>query len=764
MDSEIKIDGIFEVEAVSCCKLLTDQVFFVVPNFQRRYSWGESSICRLFDDIYESMIALGDRPNNITFIGSTIFTDGKLPKISQRAYSVIDGQQRISTIVLTTSILYSEINSLLSDLESFLQDEKGKELSQFVENVIVGILVKLRRCFSDKFDPFGEDIANQYPKLTRQDVDSLSSVLGEQKYESPIAEYLYAHILHLSSGASSPFQFDFENDSSDYILFRTSWQIIRDHLRSQGRAHADFDSFPIKNSSEFLSNSTIRRSLFPNYAISKSSVNKLLKLGDQLRDKVLYLIYLSGFSSYLLDRVAFTKVVSTDENYAFDIFEALNSTGEPLTAFETLRPLVSSFEDEVNKSSGGYLTSQSYQVFKRLDDHVDALIDPEKKQRESGELVILLTLLVDGARQSAHLTTQRRYLRGLFETLSSRARKRAFIDELGLLVDFRRTFWSEEGIEGQLTGYSDREEVLMCIDFIRSMQTVMAIPLLTRYYYGFLSKKNYQEFAEAARATAAFLALWRSAFGSTSQIDDAFREIMSHGVKKQRGAKGICITREINREPLPATKLKKYYSALLKKKNVEKYASWEAKYIHQPLYSKSKPLARFLLFLSSHHTSVVVKTGLMKKTAQSYEKDYLQLSRWRSESLKTLEHVAPQKPKDGGWPDDIYSEDLVDTMGNLTLLPEKVNSSFGNQSWANKKMLFEAFSEETPEKRVAAIKNAADKGFAFSNKIKEAIKHGESLPVGKAIAVVDEWSSDLVRQRTRNIGKLSWQKLNSWLN
>src|SRR5690606_34010052 len=45
-------------------------------------------------------------------------------------------------------------------------------------------------------------------------------------------------------------------------------------------------------------------------------------------------------SNYFINYVALTVVTAKDEKYAFDIFESLNTTGEPLTAFETFKPKV----------------------------------------------------------------------------------------------------------------------------------------------------------------------------------------------------------------------------------------------------------------------------------------------------------------------------------------------------------------------------------------------------------------------------------------
>ena len=56
------------------------------------------------------------------------------------------------------------------------------------------------------------------------------------------------------------------------------------------------------------------------------------------------LIRITLFSYYLLKSVVLTRVETDDEDYAFDIFDSLNTTGAPLTAIETFKPRVISFE------------------------------------------------------------------------------------------------------------------------------------------------------------------------------------------------------------------------------------------------------------------------------------------------------------------------------------------------------------------------------------------------------------------------------------
>ena len=58
------------------------------------------------------------------------------------------------------------------------------------------------------------------------------------------------------------------------------------------------------------------------------------------------LIRLILFAAYLSERVVLTRVEAQNETDAFDIFDALNTTGEPLTAIEACKPMLVRFENE----------------------------------------------------------------------------------------------------------------------------------------------------------------------------------------------------------------------------------------------------------------------------------------------------------------------------------------------------------------------------------------------------------------------------------
>ena len=69
---------------------------------------------------------------------------------------------------------------------------------------------------------------------------------------------------------------------------------------------------------------------------------------DKLYEPFCALMRSVVFHRYFNMRMALTIVTTQSEDDAFDMFEALNTTGEPLTAFETFKPKIIEAEGLAN--------------------------------------------------------------------------------------------------------------------------------------------------------------------------------------------------------------------------------------------------------------------------------------------------------------------------------------------------------------------------------------------------------------------------------
>ena len=78
----------------------TNKVLFKIPVYQRNYDWSESNCNRLLDDVY-SIIKTDDKH----FLGTIVFMAAKSGGFSLQEYIIIDGQQRLTTMMLLLKAL-----------------------------------------------------------------------------------------------------------------------------------------------------------------------------------------------------------------------------------------------------------------------------------------------------------------------------------------------------------------------------------------------------------------------------------------------------------------------------------------------------------------------------------------------------------------------------------------------------------------------------------------------------------------------------------
>ena len=79
---------------------------FVIPTYQRKYSWTDNERKALWQDIEES---IKDDMNH--FVGTLSFKENKSVGLStDTIYEIIDGQQRITTIFILLKVLIDKIS------------------------------------------------------------------------------------------------------------------------------------------------------------------------------------------------------------------------------------------------------------------------------------------------------------------------------------------------------------------------------------------------------------------------------------------------------------------------------------------------------------------------------------------------------------------------------------------------------------------------------------------------------------------------------
>ena len=100
---------------------------FLIPDYQRPYAWQEKECQKLWDDIFEFAIPENDATkfdtNDEYFLGPIVTFTNKNKKLE-----VIDGQQRLTTILLLLRAFYAQYGSM--------QDEQSRSTRENIEKCI----------------------------------------------------------------------------------------------------------------------------------------------------------------------------------------------------------------------------------------------------------------------------------------------------------------------------------------------------------------------------------------------------------------------------------------------------------------------------------------------------------------------------------------------------------------------------------------------------------------------------------------------------
>lgn len=111
--------------------LSNKKVSFLIPDYQRPYAWTETECNTLWNDLYEFAIPEGNADNfnsekDEYFLGPIVTFKNK----DKKKFEIIDGQQRLTTILLLLRAFYTkfELNSM--------KDKKSLTIKTKIESCI----------------------------------------------------------------------------------------------------------------------------------------------------------------------------------------------------------------------------------------------------------------------------------------------------------------------------------------------------------------------------------------------------------------------------------------------------------------------------------------------------------------------------------------------------------------------------------------------------------------------------------------------------
>lgn len=782
----IEAKEIFEATSRSVRELMSENgLGLYVPPYQRPYGWDKGKVEKLVDDTLHGLAMLMENEDSFTFLGTIITIHDTnyntvqpivRDQVPAKVLTVIDGQQRLSTLVLLAICLHNQIRLRFYRLFKGKAPIPDQPAHVWIQGQSLELLRNLGVVFYER-QSYGD--APIYPRMIRAFTDQWSRVALHAQYESPIAHLIneYASLAdkeeaeHLKPSEFRPEARENVGEGEFDLVRR--YNEIRIILRDLARAKPIDEIEDIPALSKAASHKEFQRALL-NHEFPDPVISAMLAPPDDAFSELLRLLILAA---YTLNRIALTVVRGKDEDYAFTIFESLNTTGEPLTAFETFKPRVVSieglkqYENSVERNYIDYVT-----------DYLSGFRVGEQLQAATREFLIYFALAETGYRLSKRLADQRTYMKDEFDRHKESADARSkFVRHLRDTTAFVDNTWlsTNKASTPHLDGLpvdATSDAVRLSSAFLRSLNHSVVIAPLVRFYEVALNSlevdkaERIKNFDAAIRAITAFSVLWRVSRRTTGNIDREYREIME-GVGSLTGLGPLARTRQKDGDgALPVVDvvgLKKELVARLSDDahgGIADQKAWVDQSAALPIYQISRPLARFVLLAAYHDTVVDPVTPGLIVEGKAGSNPCLSYDGWRDEIYLSLEHIAPQGAM-STWPDELYSDkETVHRLGNLVLLPQDANSSLGGRPWQEKRILYGALGAPSKEEAKAILEDAAEHEITFAESTEDLVDLSKHMPNLLALSErADEWDVKFVEDRSRRLLELAWKRLRPWL-
>ena len=210
--SIVAIDQIFSAGALSTWFFLIENgQGCYIPAYQRQYSWDRDNVSRLFEDAANGIEQLLNRPSTISFLGTIIAIHDTRhvtvkpllkPEMPQKVMTIIDGQQRICTMMMINVVFHEQIGRWKKVFEG-----KAEEHFKWITEDSVLRIADLEKAIVLDMNA-GEENCRFYPRIIRAMDDQWSRRKAHALYNSPIARLVWQDLGYFKSNEGKSFRYD----------------------------------------------------------------------------------------------------------------------------------------------------------------------------------------------------------------------------------------------------------------------------------------------------------------------------------------------------------------------------------------------------------------------------------------------------------------------------------------------------------------------------------------------------------------------------
>lgn len=413
----------------------------------------------------------------------------------------------------------------------------------------------------------------------------------------------------------------------------------------------------------------------------------------------------NDFSDYFFTKCKVVQVLADDQDTAFTMFEPLNSTSEPLTAFEVYRSKV------VRSLSLDFPKTES-------------LLDYEKSKRDdvisrSNNLIFSIAQVYSGVRPRIHFLPLKIYLDNQVN--------KAFIEKLEESSEFFSDFWLDQKstatwFDSEAKGY---------VRFIKAASHDASMPLILRYFLC----KNGDNTKKVMKMVVAFYSLWR-AFLPTNALPKVYRDLLDNG-----GVNNISVSSN-------SIKLIKDLAEYFRKILISKITSKPS-----PTSTQIRDDWKNKANLNYDDNKNICKLFIFVDIQKVFKINLIQEDPWKK--ADDIEHVYATS-----W----ATIQVENSIGNLTFLPPEINRSIQNSIIKDK---FELYRMLSSANKVICPDNFSGSGNKIPDAVKKFLNDSNkpALMHLHSFNSYQTWGKTEIDARSDTILDNVWSVLyDEWLN
>jgi len=762
---------------------------FYVPYYQRSYSWDEENARKLVEDIFSSIKRTPDKSNNSIFLGTVILHDEKsiqigvhsdTPNLLAKISNVVDGQQRITSIAMLACVIHGQIAEMVPRLRALAGSATEFE-SLAIE--LTDEQPHIRRFYSVEITRTGAS-PGWKPKIIRAGDASAHLVSDQWTLNGNIN--------------------DFYRSNTSSFLSQYIAEISLDTIKMDRRVGSVINIFRNAIAEQISSaDAVLALRLLSANTVSDGSLSAFMAYPPDLA--VLHVLPEDEQSIYyggllLLAACAFLKnschlvvIECPDLGLAFDMFQSLNATGTPLTAFEVFKPQL------VKAWKINYPTTVKPQV-----DRIERVFEVESKSREKTDLtdkvIVASALVFNGMEISARFSEERDWLTDTLEKSLDTSKMptgqsldfvTCIADQAEYILDFVKSKKPSKKlttfplcVKLQSMGLTPQQadRAALCVFYLKDAGHQICHSVLSVFFSKLLRAQDNAatkttaatEFVSVCEATAAFFTLYMGA--QLSRFPDSdYRSLF------QSGAANISFANGIGNQSAAFVKTA-FRSALQNQKIYDATDPdsarqlWVALAKEKPWYSR-RAVCRFALFASAHDAAPDLTPGNegLFTNGMPNSANFLNCAAWHASQNEVIEHIATRdKPSNikfnSHFDASVYpgNNSVVDKIGNLTLLSTQVNSSIYSE-WPDK--VFYYWNLTTPGSTASGptgIALATSLGIgavppAFSTLVAASDYLSHLAPLALRGQRGLNWNASFVAKRSEHLCQRVFDKLDPWL-